>query len=105
MKIEEIIPALREGKKIRAIGWRKECFVQSCGGRFRDDLGVDFTFGFASVNAEWELAPEPAKHRVWVNLSAGGTVWTFGCAADAAKHRKRKYTKIIETREIEWEVK
>lgn len=62
MKLEEVLPALREGKKIRAKGWRPECYIMCNKDEFIDERGHEFGFmTIGHLKADWEIVPEPTR--------------------------------------------
>lgn len=62
MKLEEVLPALLEGKKIRAKGWRPECYIMCNKDEFIDERGHEFGFmTIGHLKADWEIDPEPKR--------------------------------------------
>ena len=64
MKFEEVLPALREGKKIRRKSWkRKECFFVIKNGSLVDDHGYSafFYLGYWIMEEDWEIVKEKKK--------------------------------------------
>ena len=63
MKFEEIIPALREGKKIRRRGWCKGAYISiGTDGSVCDQNNGIFPFVLNDFKSEfWEIIKEPKK--------------------------------------------
>ena len=63
MKFEEIIPALREGKKIRRRGWCKGAYISiGTDGSVCDQNNEIFPFVLNDFKSEfWEIIKEPKK--------------------------------------------
>ena len=63
MKFEEIIPALREGKKIRRRGWVKNAYISiGTDGSVCDQNNEIFPFVLNDFKSEfWEILREPKK--------------------------------------------
>ena len=64
MKFEEVLPALREGKKIRRKSWkREECFFVIKNGSLVDDHGYSafFYLGGSLLEEDWEIVKEKKK--------------------------------------------
>ena len=70
MTFYEVLPALKEGKKIRKTGWKKDHYIS----RGRDIIyrsritwqdGRDYLFGiFDFENDDWEIIPGPVLKKV-----------------------------------------
>lgn len=61
-KLEDVLPALREGKKIRAKGWRRDSFIVILGGGFKNEFGQRFVIcSVGQLNADWEIVPESVR--------------------------------------------
>ena len=119
MKFEEVLPALRKGKKIRRKSWKPEEYIIL--------ITNDPEYGAYITNEkrgkqlylinlfwihddDWEIVPEPKKFEAWVNLYSDGGIIAFRSQDEAAKFRSRgklengEYDYPIECRKIEWEV-
>jgi len=107
MKFEEVLPALREGRKARRKIDADEGYIQldkSCGKLCdfnNDGEWFDVTeFSAEDVLADdWELVPEKRKFSREVYLWSNGTVST-----SPAIGVNTPSLHVIETRTIEWEV-
>lgn len=63
-KFEEVLPALRAGRKVRRAAWTiEEWIVQSYSGTiYQDEDGVSCTLSAESINKDdWEIVPEPKR--------------------------------------------
>jgi hypothetical protein len=62
-RLEDVLPALREGKKIRRQGFRKGGFLVLKGKEVVDDAGHGgFSVGTCYLLADdWEVVPSPVK--------------------------------------------
>jgi hypothetical protein len=62
MKFEEVLPALREGRKIRQKRWRPEEFIKydNKRGILSDEEGecTDLNVGSAMTSEDWEIVEE-----------------------------------------------
>lgn len=106
MKLEEVLPALREGRKIRRTCWNKGVYLKI--GSKREILcmppegkGRRATLCSLDVHAiNWEIVSEPKKHVRWLNLDKDGFCGVFNSKEQAEEfvHSDR-----IECRRIEWE--
>ena len=116
MKLEEILPEIRKGRKARRKVDVDEGYVQfdkSCGKLCdfnNDGVWFDVTeFHAEDVLADdWELVPEKRKFSSWLKLYDDGSVFGFPTIQKAvesislAEHHGK--AKLVETRVIEWEV-
>lgn len=60
MRLEEVLQALREGRKIRAKGWRSGCYIVRHNGGFVDERNHSFVFeSLGQLDADWEIVPAP----------------------------------------------
>lgn len=61
--IEEMIEALNEGKKVRSVSWRKECYLikEKNSNSVFDEYGENHQFSFKSLRLKWELFEEPKE--------------------------------------------
>jgi hypothetical protein len=99
MKLEEILPELRKGKKATRKGWTPPFHIQ-----VDRDSGLHYLTRTDILAEDWELISEPRKCKAWLNLYASGDVWPFKSSLDAKTDRKQTNVKVVETREIEWSV-
>lgn len=108
MKLEEVLPALREGKRIR-----RRCYVDGgyilieegsmisssghCESLDEDDIFAD----------DWEIVPEPKKIQSWLKLYDNGEVFGYEslelCKKSMSLAEHHGKAKLVETRLIEWE--
>jgi hypothetical protein len=70
MKFEEVLPALREGKRVRRKAWEAKDYV-SITSAFEISDG-------ALLKDDWEIVKEKVKKTVWVNVFQG----SFGFVTD-----------------------
>jgi len=62
MLFEEILPALRAGKKVRRPGWNKSSYVKAYDVMVRWDDGQDLAISVSGLNADdWEVVFEPTR--------------------------------------------
>ena len=62
MKFEEILPALREGKKIRRAFWWEGHYIKLVRDGIIDQNEISLTFGKEDLMGEdWEIVKEPKK--------------------------------------------
>lgn len=62
MRFEEVLPALRAGKKVRAVMWRADCSMKLVGTTFFDETQEIFHLtSHALIDYDWEVVPEPVK--------------------------------------------
>lgn len=108
MRFEEVLPALREGRKIKRALWPKECFLQMSEQGLIDEHGVEDVLSNSLLSADdWELVPEKRKFKYWLKIYDDGSVFGFDSLEKAeenmslAEHHGK--TKLVETRMIEWE--
>lgn len=109
MKFEGVLPALREGKKIRRKSWAAGRYLRivkddlEYGTYLTDEreLADTFSIGLDLIgHDDWEIVPEPRKIVRWLNLYPRGFAsWDSKEDAEAAATPDR-----IECRKIEWEV-
>jgi hypothetical protein len=90
VKFEDILPKIRKGRKARRAVWLSALFHKdsSLGLKQSDILSDD-----------WELVPEPRKHKVTVCLWSDGVARFHGdvFTLNPGDH-------IVEVKEIEWEM-
>jgi hypothetical protein len=92
MKLEEILPEIRAGRKARRRHW-----VEVNCTNVIPDIGM--SLHMANLLADdWELVPEPKKHKVKIYL------WSDGGVTTLKDVRWANCDKVVETREIEWSV-
>lgn len=105
MKLEQVLPALREGKRIRAKGWRPECHIMRNKDEFIDERGYEFGFmTMGHLDADWEIVAEyrePKRFEAWVNLYSDGTAEIF---TNPMRSLTEQRPGIFEHRRITWEV-
>jgi hypothetical protein len=62
MKFEEVLPALREGKKVRRVAWDSAKWVSFVGGDAWLSTGRRVTFGgYLLITDDWEIVQEPKR--------------------------------------------
>ena len=62
MKFEEVLPALREGKKIRKTSWWEGHYFELAGDEIVDQDGKNFTFGKEDLLcSDWEIFKKKMK--------------------------------------------
>jgi hypothetical protein len=96
--LEEILPEIRKGRKARRKGLNAFMGAQ--------------LYEHAVLADDWELMPEPVKHKIWIGLFEDGdsvTAYNHAKVYEYAQlHAKNmeplKSPKIVEVREIEWSV-
>lgn len=60
MKFEEVLPALRNGKKIRRTGWLDADYIYIRNGSIVDNDGDSFEIDLSiTLNDDWEIVDEP----------------------------------------------
>jgi hypothetical protein len=109
VKIEDILPALRKGKRARRPDWPKGLtvtFDRKTG--LVDSEGDELEINLAYLHADdWELVPEPKKFKSWVKLYDNGSVFGYDSLEKAMESVSlAEYdgkSKLVETRIIEWE--
>lgn len=107
MKIEDILPALREGKRARRPDWPKGLtvtFDRKTG--LVDSEGDELEINLAYLHADdWELVPEKRKFSRKIYLWDDGEVTTIRTRYYFlhGSHHLLPETNILETRTIEWE--
>jgi hypothetical protein len=80
MKLEEVLPALREGKKIRRRVWPSLTALELKGGciffneDFHEKTSLDFYFKFD----DWEIVKEKVKRWLWVCVQSQSIVTLDG---------------------------
>lgn len=91
MKFEEILPALREGKKIRRSFWSNEHYIELVGCDFYDNrTNKEYYFNLNDFIADsWEIVKEPKKvkfrdltekqFKKWLNDNCCGSVVCANC--------------------------
>jgi hypothetical protein len=63
MKFEEVLPALRAGKKVRRAAWSTRDYIVNT-------ASCDLTMT-SIIADDWEIMPEKVKKTVWVNVFQG----------------------------------
>ena len=62
MKFEEVLPALREGKKIRKVSWWEGHYFKLASDGIVDQEGKNFTFGKDDFTCDdWEIVEQKKK--------------------------------------------
>lgn len=62
MKLEDVLPALREGKRIRRNKWDDDLWVRLQDAGLVDDSAESFEFnGTHTLADDWEIVPEPTR--------------------------------------------
>ena len=95
MKFEEVLPALRTGKKIRRTGWKKDTCIsiaikEGCDHYVRYNFGSVFNFNKSDFeNDDWEIVKEPKKiklrdltkeqYKTFVDNKCGNQIRGIGC--------------------------
>ena len=99
--IEDILPQIRKGRKARRKEWSENWHLQKDGDfldLIKNGQSIYFDTLISFLKDDWELVPEPVKHKVIVYLWGDGVLTTYGV------RMSEKDAKLIETREIEWSV-
>ncbi len=69
MRFEEVLPALREGKKIRIATWGKGEYLVADGEFVRDERGCAISIGYQSFLSDyWEIVHEPTNREFFEKL-------------------------------------
>jgi hypothetical protein len=63
MRFEEILPALKEGKKCRSVEWKPECFIYTDKYKvnFIDENTNLYELDAETILSEWEIYEEPKE--------------------------------------------
>ncbi len=61
MKFEEVIQALRDGKKIRRLNWINGDYIKSNNGSIEDEDGEDYDLVNGILYDNWEILKEKVK--------------------------------------------
>jgi hypothetical protein len=108
MRLEELLPEIRKGRKFRQLG-APDCHYQIKGGVIW--VGDQWKINIDSEDLladDWELVPEKRKITAWLKLYDDGSVFGFPTLEKAtesmslAEHHGK--ARLVETRTIEWEV-
>ena len=117
MRLEEILPEIRKGRKARRPHWHEDIavtykldFVSLSGGSVIVQE-QKFSRGELLAN-DWELVPEKRKHCCWLGLFEDGDSISSETEArvyeyarlNAENMKPLKSAKLVEVRKIEWEV-
>ena len=122
MKFEEVLPALREGKKIRRKSWkREECFFVIKNGSLVDDHGyiASYYLNALLMEEDWEIVEEKkrvklrdltaAQYVKWrknnccANLCASSCPFKYINCCTAWRYHKEMYSDKFLDQEIEVE--
>lgn len=112
MKLEEIFPEIRKGRKFRRKAWQPESFFfikynkeYDCQSVYDEECLIE-NYGSLDLDwlehDDWELVPEPKKYSAKAHLWSDGRL--TGDFEQIFVPGKSKKPYVIETRTIEWEV-
>ena len=64
---EEILPALRAGKKVRRQEWQEDSYVKAHEVMVKWDDGQDLVLSVPGLNSDdWEIVPEPKRVAIYL---------------------------------------
>lgn len=107
MRFEEIISALREGKKARRKCWIGDSLLVLREGSIVNDRGYSEhdLCEYILNSDDWEVVKEKKKkYQGWVNLYADGSSSGIWDTKEDSSHCALGGRRLVETRLIEWEV-
>jgi hypothetical protein len=84
MKFEEVLPAFREGRRIK---------ITNVDGMYQKDVSLMCELTLSRIlSNNWEIVKEKVKKTVWVNIyqDDNGTPWGGGSVHDSKEHAERK---------------
>jgi hypothetical protein len=97
MKLEEVLPAFRAGKKVRRRAWDEGEYLTEFGSLPMKSIVAD----------DWEIVKEKVKktRTVWINCYAGDKQGKVHTTAESAENGPKAYDFLF-TKEVtfEWEV-
>lgn len=116
MKLEEILPEIKKGRKFRRKCWEKGVWTKMLENGFLESNSLEccgiYLHPADIMDDNWELVPEPKKYSCYIGLFDDGGSVTSDTEDDVHKYVRlykenlnpSKPAKLVEVRKIEWEV-